>query len=333
MYRADRYSQTSHADRGPVVFTACAAAVLFIAIACGVGGDKKKSDMTVATPNPPAVAQPPVAGEVIDPGHGVPRNVTFASAEAAYAKGRYREAVESFDVYVQRRPDNAFGHYMLGLSAWKSGDGERARAAFERSLELDSTNVKTLLNLGRVLLEQGRPDDALVRVGAAIEIDSGLAEARRMMGRVQTARGQRDSAMTSYRVALSLDPADSWSMNNLGLVLIEQGRYAEALLPLARAVELRPDAPAFANNLGVALERTGHLGAAADAFRAALKADSSYAKASRSLARVDGKSDDSTAVDLHALAETFNQEIQVARQARLMAKAVAKPDSVQPPER
>ena len=112
---------------------------------------------------------------------------------------------------------------MLGLSAWKSGDLERRARAFERSLELDSTNVKTLLNLGRVLLEQGQADDALVRIGAAIELDTGSAEAHRMMGRVQSARGQRDSAMASYRVALSIDPADSWSMNNLGLLLDRAG--------------------------------------------------------------------------------------------------------------
>ena len=260
--------------------------------------------------------------------------MTFASAQDAYTKHHYREATESFDDYVQRHPNNAFGHYMLGLSAWKSGDLTRASAALERSLELDSTNVKTLLNLGRVLLDLGRVDDAVVRIGTAIELDTNSAEARRMMGRVQAARGERNAAMTSYRVALSIDPADSWSMNNLGLLLIDEGRYEEALPPLARAVELRPEAPAFANNLGVALERTGHPRAAADAFRAALTADSTYSKATRSLARVEGKTTgDSTTVDVSALAAAFNAEIQAARQTRMMAKAVVKPDSTKTPER
>jgi Tfp pilus assembly protein PilF len=155
-----------------------------------------------------------------------------------------------------------------------------------------------------------------------------------MMARVQTARGQRDSAIGSYRFALSIDPADSWSMNNLGLLLIEQGRYEEALPPLARAVELRPDAPSFANNLGVALERTGHPSAAADAFRAALKADSTYVKATKSLARVEEKAKtDSTTVDVSTLASSFNQQLQAERKTRLMAKGGAKPDSVKTPER
>jgi Tfp pilus assembly protein PilF len=337
MYRAprSRIAEINRpVDRSPIVFAAAGAIVLMTAFACAMH-DHKKGDTVVATTGQPTTTQPAVAGEVTDPGHAVPQNVSFEAAEWAYKARRYREAVELFDGYTQQHSKNAFGHYMLGLSAWKSGDLDRAIVSFERSLELDPRNVKTLLNLGRVLLDKGRPDDALVRVGAAIEIDSGLAESHRMMGRVQSARGQRDSAVTSYRVALSLDPSDSWSMNNLGLLLIEQGRYPEALPALARAVELRPDAPAFANNLGVALERTGHFTAATEAYRAALAVDSTYTKASRSLARVEGKSDDSTTtvVDVSALAAEFNQELQVARQTRLMAKAAVKPDSVRPPER
>ena len=208
MYRAPRSTRTPRmfvdanrpVDRSPVIFAAAASIIVLTAFACAVHDDKKEGDTTVAAASSPTTTQPTVGGEVTDPGHAVPQNVTFASAESAYTKRRYLEAVESFDVYVQRHPKNAFGHYMLGLSAWKSGDLDRASAAFERSLELDPRNVKTLLNHGRVLLEQGRPDDALVRVGAAIEIDSRIGRIHRMVGRVQTARGQRDSATTSYRV-------------------------------------------------------------------------------------------------------------------------------------
>jgi len=333
MYRADRFSRVNHTDRTPLVITVIASSVLFIAIACGVRQDLKQGDSTVAAVKPPAApaTQPTANGTVVDSTHLMPENVTFASAEAAYNKRRFVEATESFDAYVQRHPGNAYGHYMLGLSAWKTGDLPRARAAFERSLEIDSTNVKTLLNLGRVLLDQGNANDALSRVGSAAVLDTGSAEVRRMMGRVQVALGQPDSAIASYRVALSIDPSDSWSMNNLGLILIDQGRYDEALPPLARAVELRPESPAFANNLGVALERTGHATAAADAYRAALKSDSTYTKASVSLARVDGKTD-TTTIDIGELAAKFNDELQAAREQRV-ARLTLKPDSVKTPER
>ena len=328
MYRSDRFSRIEHPDRGPIIITIAALSILATAFACVARSDKKVDTVS----STPAVApKSAVAGEVADSQQGTPQIVTFADAQTAYNKRHYREATESFDNYVQRHPGNSFGLYMLGLSAWKSGDLDRARDAFERSLAIDSTNVKTLLNLGRVLLDQGKPNDALDRVNTAIALDSGSADAHRMLARVHVALGEREPAEEEYRVALSIDPGDSWSMNNLGLLLIDPGRYEEALPPLARAVELRPDAPAFANNLGVALERTGHPGAAANAYRGALAADSTYAKAQRSLARVTGVTDDSE-IDVSVLASSFNEELQKAREARVVAKGVVKPDSVKTPQ-
>ena len=331
MYRTDRFVRIDHPDRGPILITITALSILAVAFACVAHSDKKIDTQTTSTP--PAVApKVAVAGEVADSQH-VPQVVTFGDAQSAYNKRHYHEATESFDNYVQSHPNNAFGLYMLGLSAWKSGDLTRAQDAFERSRTLDSTNVKTLLNLGRVLLDEGKPTDARERIDAAVQLDSGSAEVYRMMARVQSALGQRDSAEASYRVALSIDPTDSWSMNDLGLLLIDQGRYEEALPPLARAVELRPGAPAFANNLGVALERTGHAGAAAEAYRAALKADSTYSKASRSLARVETQSDDSTTlIDVGTLAAAYKQQLESERQTRV-AKGVVKPDRIEDPER
>ena len=66
-----------------------------------------------------------------------------------------------FEAYSESKPDNAWGHYMLGLSAWKTGDHSRALEAFDAALRLDPTHRKSLLNSARVLLETSRPKDAL----------------------------------------------------------------------------------------------------------------------------------------------------------------------------
>lgn len=334
MYRHESFDATSRSDRIVFICAVCAALILAGLIGCGARGDTKRArtvSTPVSAPTPTRVAPHASVdasrGEVTTP---PPRHVTFADAQAVYDHHNYQNAVQYFEAYVAEHPANAYGQYMLGLSAWKMGDLTTARAALERSLDLDSTNVRALLNLGRVLMDQGHPDEARVPVGAAIEIDTGLAESRRMMARVQAALGDRDSAEASYRLALSIDPADAWSMNNLGLLLIDEGRYDDALGPLARAVQLRANAPAFENNLGVALERTGHPSAAADAYRAALAVDSTYGKAARALARVEVMSD-TTSVDVDALASSFNDVLQTTRQTRLTAKAPT-PDRIQDPE-
>ncbi|MGH7568434.1 MAG: tetratricopeptide repeat protein [Gemmatimonadales bacterium] len=236
--------------------------------------------------------------------------VAFADAEAAYRDKRYGEATALFTAYSERRPENPWGHYMLGLSAWKAGHADRAVPAFERVLERDSTHVKALLNLSRVLLEIGRSEDAIQRIERVVGSDSTLGEAWRVLGRARAELDQVDGAIEAYQRALALDDGDAWSMNNLGLLHVREGRFEEALPPLARVVELRPDVAAFQNNLGIALERAGQYGAAGTAYRAALAADSAHAKASVSLARVEGKLDSVgvVPVDLAALARGFVAE-------------------------
>lgn len=328
MYRTDRVAQFNRSERTPLVATTAALWLVVIVSACVSREHRKKVDTTASTAAPavvtPTVSPQGASGEV-DSLPTQPSIVTFASAQSAYTQRKYADAEQSFEAYVEHHHRNPFGFYMLGLSAWKNGDLDKASEAFEQSLALDSNSVKTLLNLGRVLLDQGHADEALVRIESAVALDSGSAEVYRMKGRVENALGRPDSAEASYRLALSIDPTDSWSMNNLGLLLIDESRYDEALMPLARAVALRPESPAFANNLGVALERTGHPGSAATAYRSALAADSTYVKAQTSLARVDGKTDESP-IDVAQLATQFKDSLETSSQVRLSAKStVVKP--------
>jgi predicted Zn-dependent protease len=96
---------------------------------------------------------------------------SYADAERAFHRGRYEEAASMFQAYSESDPDNAWGHYMLGLSAWKIGDHTRALEAFDSALRLDPTHRKSLLNSARVLIETGRAQDALDRVERALAIE------------------------------------------------------------------------------------------------------------------------------------------------------------------
>lgn len=243
-----------------------------------------------------------------------PTPVSYADAEAAYHQARYAEATELFAGYVGANADNAWGHYMYGLSAWKSGDPELALEGFDAALRLDPTHRKSLLNSGRVLIETGRPREALTRIEQALSIEPLSSEALRLLGRARHELGQIPQAIEAYQRALALDERDVWAMNNLGLIHIQQGQGGEALPPLARAVELRSGAPVFRNNLGMALELSGHTTAARRAYAAALESDSTYARAAANLTRLGGpvetQTTDSAEVDLVAIAREFEARIE-----------------------
>jgi len=217
----------------------------------------------------------------------IPGPVSFADGEAAYAAGRYGEAAAVFARYTEDKPDNAWGHFMFGLSAWKSGDRTGAENAFGMALAIDPDHVKSRLNLSRVLIEQDRVDEALDQLMQAGDLEPMNAEVQRLLGRAFSEQGKTEDAIDAYRRAIALDERDAWSMNNLGLIFLNQGKAGEAAPLLARAVEIKTDVPAFFNNLGMALEHTGDFAKAAEAYRGALAADAGYAKAQQNLSRVD----------------------------------------------
>jgi Tfp pilus assembly protein PilF len=326
MSRTHRSNRAARIAGGAVT----ASALLVLATACRDSGIKPNGTASA----PPQAQQPVVvkpAAEVVQPESGsvIPANVSYADAESTFRTKDYRTAAEMFDVYTKSHEKNPWGFYMLGMSAWRSGQLDRAKAAFDDALELDPKHVKSLVNVSRVLLESDRPADAEQYLARAIEIDPASADVYRVMGRTQALLGNADDALEAYRTALAIEPEDSWSMNNMGLVLIQQGRYEEALRPLARATQLSEGVAVFENNLGIALERTGHYGAAAEAYRAALAADSGYTKAVASLARVDGRDDEPGVepVTVADLGDSFAQEVSFWSEQRVSQIAPPTVDS------
>jgi predicted Zn-dependent protease len=282
--------------------------LLLIAIGCS--GERPRTTTvaaSVATGAPDTTTPQPAA-----PAPPAAKPVSYETADSAFRAGRYAEAVELFGAYTERKPENPWGFYMLGLASWRAGDLPGAEIAFDEALKVDPKHIKSLFNSTRVLLELGRAEEALERIQAALAIEPASGEAFRLLGRAHAELGATDSAIVAYRRAIALDDHDVWAMNNLGHVYIQLGRYADALPPLARATQLRSNAPAFQNNLGQALERLGYCARARQAYEAALALDSTYEKASVGLDRVAGRADDPALpeLDLTEMGRNFQAAVE-----------------------
>jgi predicted Zn-dependent protease len=302
----------------------------FAPIAAGCGDAKRPVTTTISSePATVAMADSGTPPSASTPAAATPTGpVSYADAEAAYTGRKYGEAADLFTAYTRANPENPWGHYMHGLSSWKAGDTETALTAFDEALRLDPQHRKSLLNSARVLLETSRPRQALERIERAMSIEPLSGEGLRLLGRARYELKQIPEAIDAYQRAIVLDDRDSWAMNNLGLIYIQQDRSDVAVPVLARAVELRAGSPVFQNNLGTALERTGRFAAARQAYEAALAADSTYGKASASLARVTPHAaTDTSTVDLAALAAEFQGE--VGRWKDTTESAVVSTDSVE----
>ena len=239
-----------------------------------------RTSNTISAPLAPTDGEP-------TPSVALVTSSSFADGEAAYNARKYGEATTIFENYVARRPNNAWGHYMVGLSAWKNGDLSTSEQAFEQALSIDGSHMKSLVNESRLFIDEKRYDEAIDRLTRASTIDPESSEVLRLLGRTYAANGDTGKAMASYRTAIEVNDQDAWSMNNLGLLLIQEKKADEALPLLARATELRKDVAEFQNNLGMALEHTGRYKAAAKAYGDAVTTNPGYGKAKDNLARVE----------------------------------------------
>ena len=282
----------------------------FAVVACG--GDHNTAN--VATAQAKGVVPVSTVGRLTTATNGgTPPSPekTYETGDAAYKAGSYRSAAEMYKARVGAKPD-ANGYYMLGLSAWKSGDFTASKDAFDKSIELDPKFAKSYFNEARVLLDMKRAPEALELIEKGRGIDSTSVDGVRLKARAQSESGDIEGAMQTYRELLVHDDADTWGLNNLGVLLLDRGEFTDALGPLARVVQVKPTAPLFQNNYGMALERSGYKVAALRHYEEAVRNDSTFTKAVKNAERLRAIVTDTTAteeVSVSDLAEAFRLKV------------------------
>lgn len=302
--------QSNRSLRFPVILMAGIVSTVVAAYAFAACGDRSPDqaaagERVVSSTTPVSnVGSEPPARVISGP-------VTFELADSAYRDRRFDDAAALFKTYTEGRPTNPWGFYMLGLAAWKSGDRVQAESAFVQAVTLDSTHVKSHLNLSRVLLESAQPESALVHIETALQLDSTSSEPLRLQGRAFEALDKTDDAIVAYQRAIVKNDSDTWAMNNLGTLYMRLQRFEDAIGPLARANEIDDKVATFRNNLGMALELTGRFQDAVGQYRAALAIEGTYGKSVANLQRVElVKQDPSiTPVDLSERSKQFQDEI------------------------
>src|SRR5256886_2358790 len=191
-----------------------------VVAACGHKTSQSSEASAAEVSRPESSVTTPPASVVTGP-------VSFDEGQSAFTEKRYGDAVRLFTGYTSDKPDNVWGYYMLGLSAWKAGDRDAAVNAFTLALEKDASPVKSHINLSRVLIEQGRAQDALPHVEAALVIDSTSGETVRLLGRVKRELGDSAGAIPPYQRGAVLAEGGVGSVNNPAKLDNREGNHDE----------------------------------------------------------------------------------------------------------
>jgi len=186
-----------------------------------------------------------------------------------------REAFEKAAVTLRRRiqlkPDDVLAHYNLGNVLGEQGKPDEAIAAYREAIRIKPGYAYAHIGLGNALCDQRKLDEAIAAYGEAIRLKPDDAEAHLGFGYALNKQGKLDEAIGEYRSAVRLKPDYASAHYNLGFALSDQGKSDEAIAAFREAIRLKPDHAFAHNGLGNALKDKGRLDEAIAAYREAIR--------------------------------------------------------------
>jgi len=176
---------------------------------------------------------------------------SFTRGLELYEKGQYAEALEQFRAATTELSTNAVAWHYLGLAAQNSGQAAEAERAYARALTLDRDLVEARYNLGCLLLDQNRTEEAKAHfttyhlrrpndLAGCLKLGSAHLRSREALG-----------AEKSFGEALRIAPTNAEALNGLGLARLQRGRSAEAVQYFSTALRHSPGYPPALLNLGI----------------------------------------------------------------------------------
>ena len=125
-------------------------------------------------------------------------------------------------------------------------------------------------NLGLVLLQEGKIDDAIAQYRSALKMQPDSWDAEYNLGTALVAKGQVDQALPHCEKAVAMRPTDPDAQVSLGNALLQKGRIDESISHYQTALTRHPDHFLARYGLGQALLEKGDLEGAIQACRSAL---------------------------------------------------------------
>jgi tetratricopeptide (TPR) repeat protein len=201
-----------------------------------------------------------LAGALLDRGdeRGASELLRLSNAALlAIKQGRFDDALVACDAFLSDRPDDPEIIAVRGFARWRQGDTKAATADIDAALAIDDRIAGAWNTRGNLLLDAGRPANAIVCFEKSIDIDpaqgaawSYLGVALQQVGRVAEARQAFDRAITN-------NPRDAEAHYNRANLSVESGQRELALSDYGRAIDINPVFRDAIYNRCVVLARLG----------------------------------------------------------------------------
>ena len=156
--------------------------------------------------------------------------------------GRVEEAIATLREALRTDPDNVEALYVLAIACWRNKQQlSDAEALLRRATQLAPTYTIAWINLGAVLVEQGRHVEAVQCYTQATRLASQNASAWGGLGNAEAMAGYPDRSAAAFARSIQLDPEAPAVQMGYGHVLKTLGDQSGALAAYRAAIGARPE--------------------------------------------------------------------------------------------
>lgn len=203
--------------------------------------------------------------------------LTFAQSHA------YADEETLWRDTLRKNRDAAMAHINLGALLENSDRKEEALSHYETAVKLEPGNAMAHYNYANMLAALGENRRA----------DEHYAQAERLqqdalmqyhLGLARRRQERLEEAQKHFRAAIKLKPGYVDPYNELGMLLAQQKKLPEAITIFSDAIRIRSDYPSTHVNLAIALAQSGDVARSEAEFREALRYDPDDANTHMNLA-------------------------------------------------
>lgn len=206
-------------------------------------------------------------------------------AETSIILKLYNRALEVIDKVFQKDPQNAYGYFLTGVLFKEQNDFARASSAFQKSVDIDPSNIDGFLELGRLFTSKKSPL-AVKYFDNALLIDSLSREAALGKAYYYQEMNELPKAVEVYKSLIARDRTFAEAYFNLGLVYMDMKDYPKALEHFDITIKEKPTHFKAYFYRGYVYEVQGNKEAALTNYKQSLEFNSTFAKALEGVERL-----------------------------------------------
>ena len=181
---------------------------------------------------------------------------------------------------IRVNPNYARPHIDLGNILKNQGRLEEAKVEYQQAIRLAPENIEAHFYLGQILSDQDKPEEAITEYKKVIRLNPDNLKKANIyynLGLILQKQGKSREAKTEYQQAIHFNPNLAYPHDGLGLILKNQGKLEEAKAEYQQAIRLDPNYAVAHVNLGNVLYAQGKLEEAKAEYQQAIRLDPNYA--------------------------------------------------------